>query len=248
MKSIPAQMPAETYTETLPDGTSFEMIKIEGGSFMMGDDESGYSDEKPAHRVTVPDFYLAKYPVTQALWQAVMGENPARFKGADRPVEQVSWDDAQKFIEKLNDQTGKTYRLPSEAEWEYAARGGKNALARQEIGKDIIYAGGNKLKEVGWYGENSHGETKPVGLKLPNELGLYDMSGNVREWCADVWHSNYEGAPEDGSAWLSGGEQNWRVVRGGSWNYVDLLCRVSFRSWDLTDSGYDYIGFRLAGY
>ena len=234
-------MPAETYTETLPDGTTFEMIKIDGDSFMMGNDESRYGLEKPAHQVTVPDFYLAKYPVTQALWQSLMGKNPAHFKGANRPVEQVSWDNAQKFIEKLNKLTGKTYRLPSEAEWEYAARGGKQS-------KGFMYAGSNKLKEVGWYNGNSHRETKPVGLKLPNELGLYDMSGNVWEWCADVWHENYNGAPEDGSAWLSGGEQARRVVRGGSWDFNDYVCRVSDSSRLLTGGRLINIGFRLVGY
>ena len=239
-------MKKSTYTETLPDGTSFDMIYIEGGSFMMGDEK--YTIAQPVHKVTVPDFYLAKFPVTQALWQAVMEENPARFKGENRPVEQVSWDDIQIFIEKLKEKAGKNYRLPSEAEWEYAARGGKNALARQEKGKDFIYAGGNKLKEVGWYDDNRHDETKPVGLKPPNELGLYDMSGNVFEWCADVWHSDYEDAPEDGSAWLSGGEQDLRVVRGGSWYNDDIYCRVSLRIRDLTVLRNGSIGFRLAGY
>ncbi len=236
-------MPSEIYTETLPDGTSFEMIKIEGGSFMMGNNESEYGEEKPAHRVTVPDFHLAKYPVTQGLWNQVMGaeNNRSEFQGLDRPVERVSWDDTKVFLDKLNKQTNKNFRLPSEAEWEYAARGGKYS-------KDCIYAGSNKLKEVGWYNANSHGETKPVGLKLPNELGLYDMSGNVWEWCADVWHKNYDDAPQDGSAWLSGGEQARRVVRGGSWYGYVYNCRVSNRSRYFIDYGYFNIGFRLAGY
>jgi formylglycine-generating enzyme required for sulfatase activity len=228
-------------TETLPTGTSFDLIFVEGCTFTMGNDASRYDDEKPAHPVTVPDFYLGRYPVTQGLWQAVMGENPSYFKGMNRPVEQVSWDDTQVFLEKLNELTGKTYRLPSEAEWDYAARGGNQS-------KGFVYAGSNKLKEVGWYYQNSHGETKPVGMKFPNELGLYDMSGNVWEWCADVWHDNYKGAPKDGSAWLEGGEQNWRVVRGGSWLYYDFYCRVSYRNDYLADFRFNYIGFRFARY
>lgn len=213
---------------------------------MMGDEK--FTRTQPVHKVTVPDFHLAKFPVTQALWQAIVGNNPARFKGANRPIELASWDNVQKFIEKLNELTGKSYRLPSEAEWEYAARGGKNALARQEKGTDFVYAGSNKLKAVGWYDDNSHRETKPVGMKLPNQLGLYDMSGNVLEWCEDVWHDNYKGAPEDGSAWLSGGEQDRRVVRGGSWYSNDDNCRVSYRFRYYSDLRDNIIGFRLAGY
>lgn len=236
-------IPASIHTENLPNGFSFDMIPIEGGTFIMGnDDESTSSREKPVHSVKVPDFFIGKYPVTQALWQSLMGKNPSYFKGENRPVESVSWDDVQIFIEKLNDLTGKTYRLPSEAEWEYAARGGKQSSG-------LIYAGSNKLKEVGWYNANTHNETKPVGLKLPNELGLYDMSGNVWEWCADVWHDDYKGAPKDGSAWLTGGDQDSRVVRGGSWiDFDEIDCRVSDRDGNDADYQDDIIGFRLAGY
>ena len=168
-------------------------------------------------------------------------------------MEQVSWDDAQAFLEKLNalpevqryleqlDPQGDKFRLPSEAEWEFAARGGRNT-------NGFKYAGSNKLKEVGWYDENSYYETKPVGLKFPNELGLYDMSGNVYEWCADAWHGNYEDAPEDGSAWMEGGDQNIRVVRGGSWDGVTLNCRVADRYRFITDDRSSLIGFRLARY
>jgi len=226
----------------LPD---LNLVFIEGDTFRMGtpeDNHEGHGRERPVHDVTVPSFYLAKYPVTQRLWQAVMGSDPERlaFKGSgSRPVERVSWDDAQEFIQKLNQLTGERYRLPSEAEWEFAARGGIDSNGYK-------YAGSNKLKEVGWYDENSHGETKPVGLKFPNELGLYDMSGNVREWCEDVWHDNYEGAPDDGSAWVKGGEQNFRVVRGGSWYYFVNYCRVSYRFFDLADIRDYFFGFRLA--
>ncbi len=225
------------------------MICIEGGTFDMGSNE-GISREKPVHAVTVPDFYLCKYPVTQELWEAVMGENPAYFKGANRPVEQVSWNTTQQFLRKLYGITGQKYRLPTEAEWEYAARGGKHALAPGEGqgGAGFQYAGSNKLKKVVWYDENSHGETKPVGLKKPNELGLYDTSGNVLEWCEDVWHGSYEGAPNDGSAWLEGGDKDSRMVRGGSWFNDDDFCRVSYRFNFIAALRNFIIGFRLAGY
>jgi len=187
---------------------------------------------------------MAKYPVTQALWLAVMEENPAYFQGEKRPVENVSWDDAQAFIQKLNERTGEKYRLPTEAEWEFAARGG--IYGQRDASSMTKFAGSNKLKEVGWYDENSHDETKPVGLKFPNELGLYDMSGNVWEWCEDAWHGSYEGAPEDSSAWITGGDQSLRVVRGGSWYYLSVDCRVAFRNRYYLDDRYGDIGFRLA--
>ena len=223
--------PQESYRDRIPDtDLFFEMIHIAGGPFQMGN-----------QRAQIPRFSLGKYPVTQALWQAVMGDNPSSFQGPNRPVEQVSWIGVQTFLEKLNTRTGKIYRLPSEAEWEYGARGGQRS-------QRFTYSGGNKLNEVGWYRENSHRETKPVGLKQPNELGLYDMSGNVWEWCADVWHDNYEGAPKDGSAWTTGGDQDTRVVRGGSWNFDDFSCRVSNRLRGNTDLRSNLVGFRLAGY
>lgn len=226
----------DPYIETLPDGTSFEMIKVEGGTFMMGSDN--YRNERPVHQVNVPDFFMGKYLVTQAIWEAVMGENPSYFKGHNHPVENVSWEDTQTFIEKLNKLSGKEYRLPSEAEWEYAARGGNRS-------NGFRYAGGNKLKEVGWYRQNSHRATIPVGLKLSNELGLYDMSGNVWEWCADHWHINYKDAPQDGSAWGSSEEKNGRLVRGGAWVIASNYCPVSFRvryDSEIRDSD---LGFRL---
>ncbi|NUO01600.1 MAG: formylglycine-generating enzyme family protein [Saprospiraceae bacterium] len=218
-----------------------DLVFIQGGDFLMGDEHGDLSSAcRPVHKVTVKDFYLCKYPVTQALWRAVMGEDPPElaFKGSgNRPVERVSWDDTQLFIQQLNELTG--YRLPTEAEWEYAARGGI-------YGQGFKYAGSNKLKEVGWYDENSHDETKPVGLKFPNELSLYDMSGNVWEWCQDVWHENYDGAPDDGSVWMEGGDQNLRVVRGGSWDYNTDYCRVARRGGSYLDIRTSLFGFRLA--
>jgi formylglycine-generating enzyme required for sulfatase activity len=205
---------------------------------------------------SMPDFHLGETPVTQAQWQAVMGNNPSRFKGETLPVEKVSWDDVQVFLKKLEERTGTKYRLPSEAEWEFAARGGTKS-------KGFEYSGGNDLNEVGWYWENSgdnkltgswdrdritknNGRTHPVKSLKENELGLFDMSGNVWEWCEDVWHENYSGAPSDGSAWNVGGEAGRRVVRGGSWNSNPIYCRAAFRCWFFAGDRYYLIGFRLA--
>ena len=165
---------------------------------------------------------MANTLVTQKLWYEIMGNNPSYYKDQDEcPVEKVSWNDVQDFISKLNSKTGKKFRLPSEAEWEYAARGGKRS-------KNYKYAGSNNLAEVGWYAENSKGQTQPVATRNANELGFHDMSGNVWEWCQDKWHDNYEGAPSDGSAWEDG-ESSDRVLRGGSWYDGVQFCRSAFR-------------------
>ncbi|MEZ4960422.1 MAG: formylglycine-generating enzyme family protein [Saprospiraceae bacterium] len=222
------------FIETLPDDTSFKMILVEGGSYDIGN--SG-------HKVTVPSFFIGEFPVTQAVWKAVMnGANPSTFKGDQRSVETVSWHDAKDFIEKLNLVIPKgnlPYRLPSEAEWEFAARGGI-------LSEGYEYAGSNKLKEVGWYRENSYGETKPVGLKFPNELGIYDMSGNVWEWCEDDWHRDFNGAPKDGSAWIDSPERGvGRVRRGGGYFYGAGGCRSANRDFNRPDDQFDGVGFRL---
>ena len=220
------------------------MVRVEGGSFIMGcrsgRDSDCFGNEKPAHRVQVGSFEIGKYEVTQALWQAVMGENPSHFKGcAECPVEQVSWDDAQTFLAKLNALTGQQYRLPTEAEWEYAARGGQQSHGYQ-------YAGSNNPDSVAWHRNNSGDRTHPVGQKQPNELGLCDMSGNVFEWMQDCWNGNYRGAPGDGRAWERGGCSR-RVVRGGSWYYGPLLQpRLAFRYGDPPDTQTLNLGFRLA--
>lgn len=227
------------FTEKL-SSLSFKMILIKGGRFIMGssdNDEEAYADEKPAHEVQVPDFYLAEFPVTQELWEAVMGENPSHFKGATLPVREISWDDTQRFLEKLNALTGEKYRLPSEAEWEFAARGGR-------LSQGFKYAGSNDLEAVAWYDKNSNQKIHPVGELLPNELGLHDMSGNVYEWCQDHWHENYEGAPLDGSAWTTKTGGN-RVPRGGGWLNPPRGCRVAYRNGAEPGSRY-LIGFRLA--
>jgi len=237
-----------------------EMASITAGTFTMGcknakRDGDCSDDEKPPHEVHVRDFFIGYYEVTQVQWRAVMGSDPPELhnKGCDEcPVEGVSWNDIKEFLKKLNTLTGKQYRLPTEAEWEYAARGGAQS-------RGYLYSGSNTIDEVAWYyenyakGNNTFGEqktTRPVGGKKPNELGLYDMTGNAWEWVADCWHENYEEAPKDGTAWLeaNGGNCSGRVVRGGSWLDFDDYCRVSSRFSYNADLRYFIIGFRLARY
>ena len=203
---------------------SFEMVYVEGGTFRMGateeQGEDAYDDENPVHRVTLSSYLIGKHEVTQALWEAVMGSNPSENnQGGDYPVESVSWDDCQEFVKKLNARTGMRFRLSTEAEWEYAARGGNRS-------KGYKYAGSDNLDEVGWYDGNSDYHTYPVGLKKPNELGLYDMSGNVWEWCQD-WYGAYSSEAQTNPAGPQ--SRGSRVLRGGSnWNNA-RYCRVSYR-------------------
>jgi sulfatase modifying factor 1 len=214
------------------------MILVEGGFFDMGSKE--YDSEKPIHKVHLDSFLIGQYPITQKLYLAVMEKNPSYFKGnLQNPVEEVSWDDAQSFIEKLNSLTGEEFRLPTEAEWEYAARGGKHWKDKFE------YAGANDIHSVGWYDENSADETKPVGLKQPNQLGIYDMSGNVYEWCQD-WHSEdyYKSSPETNPQGPESGSN--RVNRGGSWYGNAHNTRVSYRNYNYPDDRYSRLGFRLS--
>lgn len=220
-----------------------DMVFVQGGIFKMGspdNDPEAFDWEKPQHRVTIQDFYIGKYPVTQKFWFEVMGNSPSQFQGDDLPVEQVSWDDCQEFLIKLNTQLpGRNFRLPSEAEWEYAARGGRKS-------KGYKYAGSNNINEVAWYDHNSGSNTHPVGQKKPNELGLSDMSGNVWEWVTDDWHDNYHDAPTNGQAWLGTYiKGTYRVCRGGSWLHHSLSSRVTFRSRIKSDSKYPGIGFRI---
>jgi formylglycine-generating enzyme required for sulfatase activity len=221
----PTQATGRRREVTLSGGVSLEMLEIPAGSFCMGS-MNGEKDEKPVHQVTINySFYMGRNEVTQAQWQAMLGNNPSHFKGSlDEPsillpVEQVSWDDAQSFVNKLNERNdGFTYRLPTEAEWEYACRAGTTG----------DYAG--NPSEMAWYSENSGGRTHWVGTKQPNAWNLFDMRGNVWEWCQDWYHDNYSGAPTDGSAWLSGGEQKYRLLRGGSWYNLAPNLRSAFRS------------------
>ena len=223
------------------NGASFKMVRVEGGKFQMGatSDQGQYaeSDEKPAHEVTLSTFRIGETEVTQAVWLAVMGANPAHFMGNDRPVENVSWDDCQEFIQKLNQLTGRTFRLPTEAEWEYAARGGKKS-------KGYMYSGSAKATDVAWYTKNTHDSgSREVKTRLPNELGLYDMSGNVWEWCQD-WYENYSSKSVKNPTGPTNG--TLRVRRGGSWYYEANNCRVSFRISRSPDYSSPDLGLRLA--
>ena len=219
------------------------MKYVQGGTFQMGATSEQGSDawdrEKPVHTVTISnDYYIGETEVTQGLWKAVMGSNPSDFKNGDNyPVEEVSWDDCKDFINKLNQQTGQNFRLPTEAEWEYAARGGKSGGTK--------YSGSNNINDVAWYTGNADEETHPVKSKSPNELGLYDMSGNVFEWCQD-WSGDYpSGSVTDPVG--SSSPQPFRVLRGGSWNDDGArYCRVSARNGSTPSSRYNRGGLRLA--
>ncbi|WP_282782461.1 bifunctional serine/threonine-protein kinase/formylglycine-generating enzyme family protein [Phaeodactylibacter xiamenensis] len=219
------------------------MVRVEGSTFMMGcTSEQGddcFDDEEPTHRIELGSYQIGKYEVTQAQWEAIMGSNPSKFSDCPTcPVEQVSWDDVQDFLKKLNSLTGRRYRLPTEAEWEYAARGGNSSQGYK-------YSGSNTLGTVGWYGGNSGNETHPVGQKTSNELGLYDMTGNVWEWCSDWYNSDYYNSspvrnpkgPTTGSS---------RVLRGGGWHFNSRFCRTSNRSSGSSGDHGDNLGFRLA--
>ena len=218
------------------NGVSFKMIPVKGGTFQMGSDD-GYEWEKPVHQVTLSDYYIGETEVTQELWNAVMGSNPSKFTGnMQRPVEMVSWNDCQTFISKLNQLTGETFRLPTEAQWEYAARGGNKS-------KGYTYSGSDAEDDVAWYWYNSDRMTHPVKTKAPNELGIYDMSGNVWEWCSD-WYGDYSSAAQTdptGPATGSG-----RVGRGGSWRHDATGCRVTTHSSCTPASASSDTGLRLA--
>lgn len=220
------------------------MSLVPGGSFAIGspdDDADAFDDKKGGPRITLPDFYIGVYPVTQDLWALVLdGDDPSHFKGVRRPVEQVSWlDIVERFLPALQNLTGRDYRLPTEAEWEYAAKGGPHS-------EGYRYAGSDKLREVGWYSENSGNETHEVGLLYPNELGLYDMSGNVYEWVADTWVDNYRDMPKDGRARDSEDKGARRVIRGGNWVSGPRGCRSAYRYHSAPGYRADYLGFRLA--
>ena len=220
-------------------GVEIAMLPVEGGTFTMGaTSEQGSdaeSDESPTHSVTLSSFMIGKYEVTQALWKAVMGSNPSYFSGDDLPVEEVSWEACQTFIKKLNGLTGKNFRLPTEAEWEYAARGGNRSQGYK-------YSGSDNIDDVAWYTSNSSSKTHAVGTKQPNELGLYDMSGNVWEWCSD-WYGDYSSSSQTNPTGATSGSN--RVIRGGGWSYYACCCRVSFRDcYTPGNTGYN-LGLRL---
>jgi len=234
---------------TIVDPFQDNMVLVPGGTFQMGctpEQKNCFSNEKPVHKVTIDSFYLSKYEVTQVQWKMVMGSNPSMFSGCDScPVESVSWQEVQAFIVKLKQLTGNTYRLPTEAEWEYAARGGKKLVASNKKTKNYMYAGNNNLNEVAWYSENSSNKTQPVGKREPNELGLYDMNGNVWEWCQDWYNKDfYRNSPENNPRGPLTG--NFHIIRGGSWFSAPHNCRVSVRDFiNLPEGKSHECGFRL---
>ena len=245
---------------------SLDLVSIPGGSFMMGTEESEierliknfnweyFRREKPQHKVTVQPFLMGKYPVTQSQWRVIaslpkvnrdLKANPSRFKGDNLPVETVSWFDAVEFCQRLSNRTKQEYRLPSEAEWEYACRAGTTTPFNfgETITGDLANYKTNKRTYTNEASGDFRAKTTPVGSFPPNPYGLYDMHGNVWEWCEDNWHDNYEGAPSNGSAWISGND-SIKVVRGGSWSSNPRFCRSAFRR--LTrDTRVNYIGFRV---
>ncbi len=232
----------ETFTA---NGVSFNMVRVDGGSFMMGNSSGDAEiDEKPVHKVTLTDYYIGETEVTQELWLAVMKDNPAMFIDKMKPIEKVSWEECEEFILNLNELTGKEFRFPTEAEWEYAARGGAQS-------QKLKYSGSNSINDVAWYDRNAYkkGEYSPsygthvVKTKQPNELGIYDMSGNVYEWCQD-WKDWYSGSSQSNPKGPSSGKS--RVVRGGSWGHKSSFCRSTDRSQEAQDTRSQYIGLRLA--
>ncbi len=266
IKKEPKQ--AQYFTE-LGNGINLEMVAIPGGTFLMGSPEGeGYDDEKPQHEVTVEPFFIGKYPVTQVQWRAVaalprvdrdLKPDPSYFKGDNRPVEYISWFDAVEFCARLSKVTGKDYRLPSEAEWEYACRAGTTTPFHfgETITTELAnYCGTDeKIGETlyqGYYGEGPLGiyrrETTPVGLFPANPFGLHDMHGNLWEWCIDHWHENYEEAPTNGNAWIVNNENDNRIgrlLRGGSWYYNPEYCRSANRNRNSPDNDDYDIGFRV---
>jgi len=221
---------------------NLNFVSISGGEFLMGSlpgDIDHYFREGYMHRVIVNSFQMMTTQVTQAQWKAVMGIDPSFFKGDDRPVERVTWNDCQEFIRELNKlDPGKGYRLPTEAEWEYACHAG--TVTRYNTGNSE-----SDLDRAGWYDGNSGNTTHPVAQKLPNAWGLYDMHGNVWEWCEDDYHERYDGAPTDGSAWINSPRGDARVLRGGSWLSPYKACQSTRRLWTIPDHCCDHYGFRV---
>ncbi|MEM9807160.1 MAG: formylglycine-generating enzyme family protein, partial [Cyanobacteria bacterium P01_D01_bin.56] len=257
-QSIPKSEIPGPFIEDLGNDATLDMVYIPAGDFLMGSSENEvdrYDSEGPRHQVQVSALYMGKYPVTQAQWKAVaklkkvgieLKSAPSRFKGNDLPVEQVSWFEVVEFCQRLSQHTGQNYRLPSEAEWEYACRAGTTTpfYFGDTISTDQVNYDGNYI-----YGNGKKGQfrrkTTPVGSFSANNFGLYDMHGNVWEWCQDHWHGNYDGSPQDGSPWIQGGDSNRRVLRGGSWHLNPRFCRSACR-FDITPGDrYFNLGFRV---
>ncbi len=242
---------AEFFPEDLGNGVILEMVKIPGGNFLMGSPENEperRDSEEPQHNVTIQPFFMGKFPVTQEQYEAIMGENPSRFQGAKRPVEKVTWHNAVEFCAKISKETGKSYRLPSEAEWEYACRAKTTTPFHfgEAITTDLANYDGNYTYGSAPKGQR-RGQTTDVGSFPANPFGLYDMHGNVWEWCQDIWHKNYNGAPTDGSAWMSGNDKTspFRVLRGGSWLNDPAYCRSAIRYNKAPDIDYYRFGLRV---
>jgi formylglycine-generating enzyme required for sulfatase activity len=276
------QRQAQYFSEDLGNGVILEMVKIPGGTFLMGspETEEGHREnESPQHRVTVQPFFMGKYPVTQAQWQAVanlpkvnqkLDPDPSRFKGVKRPIEQVSWFDCVEFCQRLSQYTGRDYRLPSEAEWEYACRAGTTTpfhfgetitteyanyrgtdrhigetLYKETITTDLANYDGYYTYGAGIKGIYRKKTTTVGSFQVANAFGLYDMHGNVWEWCADHWHDNYKDAPSDGQAWLSNKQKSFHLLRGGSWRSNSGICRCAFRGSFKPDHRNYNLGFRI---
>ncbi len=247
---------AKFFAEELSKNVALAMISIPGGTYIMGSPESeGDADERPQHQITVEPFFMSKYPITQAQWRVIaalpkvkqnLNPNPSKYRGLNRPVESVSWHEAVEFCLRLSQKTGRDYRLPSEAEWEYACRAGTTTSFHfgETITSELVNCSSDETVESkGRYRR----ETTDVGsFQVANAFGLYDMHGQVWEWCADPWHNNYNGAPTDGKVWQLGGDFNRRVLRGGSWSFSAELCRSASRSWNESDGGLRICGFRVA--
>jgi formylglycine-generating enzyme required for sulfatase activity len=266
LRILTKRQTAQCFIEDLGNGVQLEMVLVKGDVFTMGapeTEEGSSNNERPQHEVTIQTFFMGKYPVTQAQWKAVaalpqvnieLDADPSQFKGDKRPVERVSWYDAVEFCDRLSSHTKRQYRLPSEAEWEYACRAGTTTPFHfgETITTDLANYRGTDNEEYEWSGSYGRGpkgiyreETTIVGsFGVANVFGLYDMHGNVWEWCADHWHENYEGATTDGSAWLDN-DNKPRLLRGGSWNNNPVSCRCAYRSYFNPDLNYNDIGFRV---
>ncbi|GBO53378.1 serine/threonine kinase [Pseudanabaena sp. lw0831] len=232
----------KAFRDDLGNGVHMEMVRIPSGRFSLGSptNEIGRRDnESPISEVNIPAFYMAKFVVTQEQWVAIMGSNPALFReNLQAPVENISWLEAQDFCRKLAARSQHLYRLPSESEWEYACRAGTNTAYH-------FGDGPTELVDYAWFADNANKRSHPVGQKVPNPWGLYEMHGGVWEWCEDVWHDNFNGAPADGSAWVSDGYTSRRVRKGGSWSNEAKLCRAASREWHWQSDRYNDIGFRV---
>ncbi|NJP12495.1 MAG: formylglycine-generating enzyme family protein [Leptolyngbyaceae cyanobacterium RU_5_1] len=253
------QRQGQQWIENLGNGISLEMVAIPGGTFLMGSPENELDrddSESPQHPVTIPSFLIGKYPVTQAQWRAVatlpqikeeLRSGPSYFNGDRQPVKRVSWHDAVEFCARLSAHTRRAYRLPSEAEWEYACRAGTTTPFHfgETIAPDLANYNGNYSYNEGPQGKYREKTTPVSQFGIANAFGLCDMHGNVWEWCLDHWHENYQGAPTDGSAWLTDNNNAGRVIRGGSWHYNPWFCRSAYRGRSNPDGRPYYLGFRV---